>query len=44
MNNCHSYRQYLSLVLGQRQRQRPAQEWPVPSAKKKPYRAWTRKA
>ena len=31
MNNCKSYRQYLALVLGQKQRQRPAKIWPQPS-------------
>jgi hypothetical protein len=42
MNNCHSFAQYLALVLGQKQRQRPPQHWAVAKAKKKPYRAWPR--
>lgn len=33
MNNCHSYRQYLALVLGQKQRQRPSRYWPRPARK-----------
>lgn len=33
MNNCKSYRQYLALVLGQQQRQRPARAWPRPARK-----------
>jgi hypothetical protein len=44
MSNCKSFRQYLALVLGQRQRQRDAQVWPVPTSKKKPYRAFARSA
>lgn len=38
---CHSFAQYLALILGQRQRQRPPQVWPVAKAKK-PYRAFAR--
>jgi hypothetical protein len=34
MSNCKSFAQYLALVLGQKQRQRPAQFWAVPSSKK----------
>lgn len=33
MNNCKSYSQYLALILGQKQRQRPARFWPRPARK-----------
>ena len=33
MNNCHSFAQYLALILGQKQRQRPARYWPRPACK-----------